>query len=258
MNPASSYFHLLGISSAEGKIRKDGQSKFRQINKFIETIKSLDIKSLHEAPFTIYDMGSGKGYLSFALYDYLVNIRHISTQLTGIEIREDLVGKCNDIAQQCQFSGLNFLPGFIEATTVNKTDMLIALHACDTATDDAIAKGVKAGAKYIICSPCCHKQIRPQLKPENGLAHITQYGILKERYAEMLTDTIRALILESQGYKTKIMEYVSTEHTPKNLLIIAVKRDQINDSHRLSALNKIAEIKSLSGIEKHHLESLLK
>jgi len=250
------YFHMLGISTKDGKLKKDGQAKFKQINKFIETIKSLQINRKGFGSLRIYDMGSGKGYLSFALYDYLANTLDITVHMKGIEIRQELVDKCNTISQESEFTGLSFEAGYIEETSIDATDMLIALHACDTATDEAIAKGIKANAQYIICSPCCHKQLRSQLNPDNALKSLSQYGILKERQSEMVTDTIRALILEYFGYKTKIIEYISTEHTPKNIMIIGVKTE-ITDDKKKEVLSKIKDLKSMFGVQEHHLEKLL-
>ena len=135
----------------------------------------------------------------------------------------DLVDSCNEIAQACGFENLHFRTGSIDTAELPKVDMLIALHACDTATDQAIYRGITAGAQIILCAPCCHKQIRKQVHPDNALRAITGFGILEERQAEIVTDTIRALILRAFGYKTNVFEFISTEHTPKNLLISAIK-----------------------------------
>ena len=202
----------------------------------------------------IVDMGSGKGYLTFALYDYLVNILNLQAKVTGVEIRENLIEICNEIAQNSKFENLHFEQGFIQGYELPKTDILIALHACDTATDEAIAKGIKADAQLIVCAPCCHKQIRKQIKDDSLLEPILNFGILKERQAEIVTDTIRALILESNGYKTKVFEFISMDHTGKNVMIVGQKRREAVDAKIY--LDKVEELKKQFGIEFHYLEKL--
>lgn len=249
------YLFALGITNDKGSILKDKQAKYRQINKFIEIINPIIEKAKLDNEVSVVDMGSGKGYLSFALYDHLVNNLRLRPSLTGIELRSDLVTKCNEIATNSGFENLSFKEGSIETTPIDDPDILIALHACNTATDDAIAKGIHSKAEMIICSPCCHKQIRKQMKPESEINSISQFGILKERQAELVTDTIRALILRAYGYKTNVMEFISTDHTPKNLLITAVKES--NPSEPLKKyLEEIDSLKNLFGIDVHHLEKL--
>ena len=201
-------------------------------------------------------MGSGKGYLTFALYDYLTNTLNLSPRVTGVELRTELVEKCNAIAAKAGFGNLSFVTGSIDSAELPAVDMLIALHACDTATDQAIYRGIKAGAKVIICAPCCHKQIRKQINPSNELKSITRFGILEERQAEMLTDAIRALVLEAFGYKTKVFEFISTEHTPKNVLIVGVKAEATKEVN-LASVEKIKNLKALCNIEYHELEKLM-
>jgi hypothetical protein len=201
-------------------------------------------------------MGSGKGYLTFALYDYLQNVIKQKATVYGIEMRDDLVNKCNSIAEHVGFDGLHFKKGTIQDAEIPAPDMLIALHACDTATDDAIYKGIKANAKLIICAPCCHKQIRKQISPDNELKSITRHGILLERQAEMVTDAIRALLLEANGYKTRVFDFIATEHTPKNVMIVAIKADQ-PITNKPEYLDKVDGLKKLFNIKTHYLETLL-
>jgi len=250
------YLHALGITSTEGIVKKEMQDKYKQINRYIEIIDGIvkDLKFSNEV--SVMDMGSGKGYLTFALYDYLVSTLHLQPTITGVELRQDLVDTCNRIAASAHFRNLHFETGSIAATQMPATDILIALHACDTATDDAIYKGIQANAKVIICAPCCHKQIRRQMKPDNVIAAITKHGILLERQAEIVTDTIRALLLEAFGYKTKVFEFIATEHTPKNVLIVGTKSDAENISQG-ACLEKVKALKQLFNIEKHYLETLL-
>jgi hypothetical protein len=250
------YLRELGITTTEGHVKGDKQDKFRQINKYVEIVEGIVNSSALPPDFHIADMGSGKGYLTFALYDYLTNALNLKPQVTGIEVRKELVEKCNDIATKAGFSNLHFVTGSIESAELPAVDMLIALHACDIATDQAIYRGIKAGAKVIICAPCCHKQIRKLINPVNDLKAITKYGILEERQAEILTDTIRALVLEAFGYKTKVFEFISTEHTPKNLLIVGVKTGTEIAANG-AILEKIKNLKSLFGIEQHELEKLM-
>jgi len=253
----SSYLTHLGVSNDNGKILKDKQAKYRQINKVIEIIDPIISKSALDNEYTVADMGSGKGYLTFALYDHLKNNLNHNPTVTGIEIRPDLVKKCNSIAEAVAYEQLHFTEGSIDSTAIENIDILIALHACNTATDDAIYKGIKAEAKIIICSPCCHKQIRKQMETTGALKNITQYGILKERQAELITDTIRALILKAHGYQTNVMEFISTEHTPKNLLIVGTRKTALT-SPDSSIMQEIQEIKKLYGIKEHYLERLVR
>jgi len=250
------YLHALGVSSSDGKIKAAMQGKYRQINKFIEIVDTFSKTLIKHQSFKVIDMGAGKGYLSFALYEYLLTKYKKDINFQGIELRPDLVAKCNEIANACEYKGLQFIENEIQKVQVEDIDILIALHACDTATDDSIAKGIQANVSLIICSPCCHKQIRKEMKAQDGLETITQYGILKERQAEIVTDTIRATILEYYGYTTNVMEFISSEHTSKNLLITAVKDDKNTVKDPL-LLKKINTLKLMFGINTHHLESLL-
>lgn len=247
----SPYLNPLGIANAKGEVLKSGQRKFRQINKYIEIIDSLlKQQALTDRPH-IVDMGSGKGYLTFALYDYLNQLK-LRPSITGVELRQNLVEFCKTVATQSGFDQLDFIAKDILDYKPEKIDMLIALHACDIATDIAIAKGIMANASIIVVAPCCHKQIRKQMHCTSELQSILQHGILEERQAELITDGIRALLLEANGYKTKVFEFISTEHTSKNLMITALKAKPNPD-----AVEKVAAIKKQFGIAYHYLEKLL-
>jgi len=235
------YLHLLGVTTTEGKVKKGMEDKFRQINKYVEVVSHVVEQANLPENFSIADMGSGKGYLTFALYDYLTNAMNLQPKVVGVELRPDLVKQCNAIAQKSETGAI---------------DMLIALHACDTATDEAIYRGISQKAGVIITAPCCHKQVRKQMNPPNVLSEITKFGILEERQSEILTDTIRALMLEAYGYQTRVFEFISTEHTPKNVLIVAVKRDDASTIDQ-TKIDRIVELKALFGIQQHHLEILL-
>ncbi|MFT3680667.1 MAG: SAM-dependent methyltransferase [Ferruginibacter sp.] len=257
IDPANNtYLHELGITTADGKVKKEMQDKYKQVNHYIDIIEGILKDSVVTDDFSIADMGSGKGYLTFALYDYLHNRLKKNISVTGIELRDDLVQQCNTIAAKAGFSKLSFRQGSIEAAELPVVDMLIALHACDTATDDAIYKGIQANAAVIVCAPCCHKQIRKQTAPSNALQSITRHGILLERQAEMITDSIRALILEAFGYKTKVFDFIATEHTPKNILIAGTKRKN-ESGNKEQKLSEIKALKEIFGIKQHYLEKLL-
>ncbi len=250
------YLQELGITTKDFKIKKDMHDKYRQINKYLEIIESLLPSLKDKKEIRIVDMGSGKGYLTFALYDFLKNSLNLKIHISGIEFREDLVEKSNILAKKIGFKNLNFKQGTIEQTETGKIDILIALHACDTATDEAIFKGIKSNASLIIVAPCCQKQIRKQFNITNEMASIFKHGILKEQQAVIITDGLRALILEEYAYKTKVFEFISGEHTPKNTMIIGTKHN--NKVKKQELLNKINSIKQLFGIEYHYLEKLLK
>ncbi|WP_231459186.1 MULTISPECIES: SAM-dependent methyltransferase [unclassified Pedobacter] len=263
---SKAYLNALKITDTEGKVYKNAQDKFRQINHYIEILSSL-IKELPEGTISkVADMGSGKGYLTFALYDYLHSVLKLDSEVIGVEYRKDMVDLCNRVASESSFEKLKFAEGSIQDFDANDVNLLIALHACDTATDDAIFKGIKANAELIVVAPCCHKQIRREIeqnKVKNDVSFLTKYGIFLERQAEMVTDGIRALILEYFGYKTKVLEFISDAHTPKNVLVVGIKKNQkslvgspINETQK-EILQKIKDSKAYFGIQYHHLERLL-
>lgn len=257
INPVGNlYLRELGITNENGQVKPSMFHKFRQINKYIEIVDGIIKDITFDNSISIVDMGAGKGYLTFALYDYISSVLKQEAHIRGIEFREELVIECRRIASLAGFENLTFEAGTIKDTSLEKTDVLIALHACDTATDEAIYKGITDEAKVIICAPCCHKQIRKQLNPENAAKHITEHGILKERQAEIITDTIRAMIMEAYGYKTKVFEFIETDHTPKNVLIAGVKRKSVKHPDSI-IISEIQKLKELFGIKTHHLEILM-
>jgi SAM-dependent methyltransferase len=250
------FLRLLGVFSNEGKLKSDKQDKFVQINKYLEFFSQSIASSELKDDFSVIDMGSGKGYLTFAMYDYLTRILGKKAAVKGIEYRQDMVDLCNNLAQKADFVGLSFVQGTIENAETQGDNVLIALHACDTATDEAIFKGINANAKIIMVAPCCHKQIRKQINPQDELRLLAKFGILEERLSESLTDLIRALILEAYGYQTKVFEFINSEHTPKNLMISAVYKG-IDEKRKIEKLNEVMALKSRFGIEFHYLEKLL-
>lgn len=255
--PNSSYLQALGVANERGEVLAKQQDKYKQINKFVETLgKLFDESNLKDKrEFNIVDMGSGKGYLTFAAYDYFNNLREINAKIIGIDTRKELIDLCNDIAKTCDFNGLRFEKSFIRDFELESVDVLIALHACNTATDEAIFKGISANASLIICAPCCHQELRPQIKAPQMFKDILKHGIMLEREAETLTDGIRALLLEKNGYKTKLFEFIATEHTPKNNLIVGIKSDGKSNDEIVS--RQIQDIKEFYGIREQRLETLL-
>jgi 16S rRNA G527 N7-methylase RsmG len=249
------YLNLLGITDAEGVVIPKMADKYKQINKYLEIIENLMKNADLSKEISIVDMGSGKGYLTFALYDYLTNQRKRDVTITGIELREELVDFCNKTAKECGFEGLKFVRQTIQEYKPKNIDILIALHACDTATDDALGKAISANANLVITAPCCHKQIRQQLKGKEQENPILKYGIFKERQYEMVTDTIRALILEKHQYSTKVFEFISNEHTRKNVMLVGQKSNKKPDTKVLS--EKIKGLKEEYNVESHYLEEIL-
>ncbi len=251
------YLHELGITDANAQIIPAMSRKWKQINKFIEVLLTaiqqtgLDKRNqLH-----IADFGSGKAYLTFAVHDYVSANLGVNTQVTGVELRQNLVDLCNQTAKKLSLNGIKFEQGDVQHFSAQDINIMIALHACDTATDYALNMGIRTGADIIMCSPCCHKQIRPQLKSPPLLAPLLQYGIHLGQEAEMITDSLRALLLEAHGYDTKVFEFISLEHTSKNKMILAQKRKAPRDNSEI--LKQIADIKRFYGIEEHCLEGLL-
>ena len=255
INPANSWWYQLGLTTREGKITADMQHKFKQIYKYAEIVESLIKPMKFNGTVHIADMGAGKGYLTFALHELLTQRLSLDVDIKGVEIRPDLVLKINEIIKSSGLKGLEFVESSIDAFRPEKLDVLIALHACNTATDDAIAKGIRAGAELIVCAPCCHKQIRQEMERSGVTDPITRYGIFLERQAVMITDTIRALIMEYHGYKTQVMEFIEMEHTPKNVLLVGRKTDKAPD--RLMISKTISDLKRRYGIDKHYLETIL-
>ena len=251
------YLSALGITTEAGEIRSQQQDKWRQINKFVEVLASFVDKSplKDKTELTILDMGSGKGYLTFAAYDYFKNVRGIDVTMTGVEARDELVALCNDIARASECDKLNFVTGTIDSYDVREVDILIALHACNTATDDALFKGITAKAALIVAAPCCHKELRPQIKPPEMFKDILKHGVMLERTAETLTDGLRSLLLERQGYSTKLFEFVSAEHTPKNNMLVGTRLEKPPDPARFRS--EIDAIFDAYGIREQHLAKLL-
>ena len=212
----------LGVMTKDGKVVKDKYDKYRQINRFLEFIEDIIPQLDKSSEQTIIDFGCGKSYLTFAMYYYLKVLKGYDIRIVGLDLKEDVIEKCNLLSKKYGYDKLKFLVGDIASyEDVTKVDMVVTLHACDTATDYALAKAVKWGAKVILSVPCCQHEANTMIKNEL-LSPVFSYGILKERMAAIFTDAVRANLLEEAGYQTQILEFIDMEHTPKNLLIRAV------------------------------------
>ena len=212
----------LGVMTQDGKIVRTKMDKFRQINRFLEFVEDILPQLDKDKELTLLDFGCGKSYLTFAVYYYLKVLKGMNIRIIGLDLKEDVIKECNRLAKKYGYEKLEFHVGDIASfKDVEHVDMVITLHACDTATDYALGKAVKWGAKVILSVPCCQHEANGQIKSEL-LSPVFKYGILKERMAAIFTDAIRADILEANGYQTQILEFIDMEHTPKNLLIRAV------------------------------------
>jgi len=257
----------LGVTTARHELVPAMARKWKQINKFVEVMShALESAGIGAtAPLNVVDFGAGKGYLTFALHDWLRRQAAGAPRaldVVGVELRPDLVALCNDAIARCRLDGLRFEAGDVSSFVPERLDVMIALHACDTATDHALHTGIRAGAAIIMCSPCCHKQIRPQMQMPSLLKPMLQHGIHLGQQAEMVTDGLRALLLEAHGYDAQVFEFVALEHTSKNKMILAVRRAGPQDTpqalkRRADVLAQIEELKRFYGIREHCLETLL-
>ena len=248
----------LGVTDAQGRLVPAMARKWKQINKFVEVFDHAFAGSALAArtdPIRVVDFGAGKGYLTFALHDHLSGTLGRAAQVTGVELRADLVELGNRTAARAGADGLRFVHGDVRTHDPGPIDVMIALHACDTATDHALHLGLRAGAEIILCSPCCHKELRPQMRSPALLQPMLQHGIHLGQQAEMVTDSLRALLLEAEGYATQVFEFVALEHTSKNKMILAVKRPRTPDRAAIDA--QIQAIKAFYGVRAHCLETLL-
>lgn len=213
----------LGVMTAEGKIVHSRFDKFKQINRFLEFIEDILPQLEKGRELTILDFGCGKSYLTFAMYYYLHELKSYDIRIIGLDLKKDVIRHCNELSEKYGYEKLKFLEGDIaDYTGVNQVDMVVTLHACDTATDYALAKAVGWNAKVILSVPCCQHELNRQIK-NDVLAPVLKYGLIKERMAALVTDALRAEYLEREGYETQVLEFIDMEHTPKNILLRAVK-----------------------------------
>jgi SAM-dependent methyltransferase len=252
---AQPWLQALGLCDESGRVKASMADKHRQLERYLEILSHLarDCGWTPASSITIADMGCGKGYLTFGVWHLLNRRLGLPAEVIGVEVRSELAEKAESIARALKADALRFVAGDIASTKFETLDGLIALHACNTATDQAIKRGVQAGAKLIVVSPCCHQELRPQLGRPSPLAPLLAHGILAERLSEWLTDGLRALRLEQAGYATKVIEFVASEHTPRNLLIAGVRRTQPGDAQKVAdqihTLKEFFQLKHLASDE---------
>ena len=254
----------LGLVGADGKARPHLAHKLQQLERYTEILSHLardagfDRAEDANVPLAVVDAGCGKGHLTFAAWHLVANVLRRPVQATGVEARTELVEQANKLVAEVAATGLSFAAGDIEHVPLAQVDVLIALHACNTATDHAIARGVRASARVIVVAPCCHQQVRPQLGKPEPLAPVLAHGLFAERMAEWATDGLRTLVLEWAGYRTKAIEFVDGEHTGKNLMLAAVKAaTPPNEAQRAAAKAAIDAFRAFFGIREHALDALL-
>lgn len=228
----------LGVMSPEGKVHDSAYDKYKQINRFLEFIEDILPKLSREREITILDFGCGKSYLTFAMYYFLRELRGYDVNIIGLDLKEDVIENCSRLAESYGYDKLHFLQGDIAGYEgLHKVDMVVTLHACDRATDYALAKAVEWDADVILSVPCCQHELNEKINSEL-LEPVLKYGLLKERISALLTDGIRANLLESRGYSTQILEFIDMEHTPKNLLIRAVKNGKKQNTEALKTMTE--------------------
>lgn len=217
----------LGVMTKEGTVVKAKYDKFRQINRFLEFVEDILPALPKNRELTILDFGCGKSYLTFALYHYLCTLKGYEVRIVGLDLKKDVIARCNRLAKEYGYTKLEFLCGDIaDYTGMNAVDMVVTLHACDTATDYALYKAIRWGAAVVLSVPCCQHEWNRQMECE-PLTPFVKYGIVKERMSALMTDAFRANVMEACGYKTQLLEFIDMEHTPKNILLRAVKKETI-------------------------------
>lgn len=226
----------LGVMTKDGKIVHSRFDKFRQINRFLEFIEDILPKLEKDREITILDFGCGKSYLTFAMYYYLHELKHYDVRIIGLDLKADVIAHCQQLAEDYGYEKLTFLTGDIaDYDGVDHVDMVVTLHACDTATDYALDKAVRWGAKVILSVPCCQHEVNRQIENEL-LQPVLKYGLIKERMSALLTDAIRANLLEEAGYQVQVLEFIDMEHTPKNILLRAVKSGRQKRAEELTKM----------------------
>ena len=237
----------LGVQTTEGKIVNAKYDKFRQINRYLEFVRDILPSLPKDRTLTIIDFGCGKSYLTFALYYYLKVMNKYDIRVIGLDLKEDVIEKCNALSRKYGYDGLSFHVGDISTYDgVDEVDMVVTLHACDTATDYALEKAVRWNAKVILSVPCCQHEINKQIACKE-LEPILKYGLIKEKMSALITDAIRANLLEEQGYETQILEFIDMEHTPKNILIRAVKKEGMRyQNKKQTSFNQLEEFLHIS------------
>lgn len=241
----------LGVMNENGKVVKKRYDKFRQINRFLEIVEDIMPKIDKGKKLTIIDFGCGKSYLTFGLYYYLVKILKLDVNIIGLDLKKDVIHFCNDVSKDLNYKDLKFIHGDIkDFQAIDSVDMVVTLHACDTATDAAIVKAVGWNAQAILSVPCCQHEFFDKIN-NVVLEPMLEYGIIKEKLSSLVTDSLRANVLEILGYNVQLLEFIDMEHTPKNILIRAIKTDDKNNLH---AIEKYKKFKEFWGLEDLYIE----
>ncbi len=241
----------LGVQTPEGHVVKARYDKFRQINRYLEFIEDITDRLPTDRTLRIIDFGCGKSYLTFAMYYYLHVMQGRDVDITGLDLKADVIAHCSELADRLRYDGLHFEQGDINGYEgANQVDMVVSLHACDKATDYALEKAVKWGASVIMAVPCCQHELNAQINCDI-LRPVLKYGVIRERIAALITDALRACLLEQQGYDTQILEFIDMEHTPKNLMIRAVKGKGMR--HKKTSIDEITEFLHVSPVLKELL-----
>lgn len=244
----------IGVMTATGQVKATMSAKFRQINRYLEFLEDILPVLPTDEPIRIVDFGCGKSYLTFAMHHLFTVIHQRQVQILGFDLKEDVITHCQQVATKLNCKGLEFRAGDIaHCRPEGPVHLAISLHACDTATDEAIAAAIRWGCRAILAVPCCQHEVHHLLRADS-VPGLTDFGLIRERFAALATDALRAEYLEAAGYKTQVLEFIDMEHTPKNLLIRAVKRTEPDQAARTAAMKKLEDLKSLLGISTWRLE----
>lgn len=255
-NQPCAFLAEIGVMTPTGQVRSTMSAKFRQINRYLEFIDDILPSLPPDGVIRVVDFGCGKSYLTFALHHFLTATHRRKVHITGLDLKADVIAHCADVASRLNCEGLEFRAGEIATyQPEGPVDLAISLHACDTATDDALAAAIRWNCRVIFAVPCCQHEIHRHLRPDS-IPGLTDFGLIRERFAALATDALRAQCLESAGYKTQMLEFIDLEHTPKNILIRAVKRTDPDEPARGKSRQKISNLKSILGIEAFRLEAL--
>ena len=245
----------LGVQNKDGNINKSRYDKFKQINRYLEFIRDILPHLNKERTIRIIDFGCGKSYLTFAMYYYLHEMLGYNLSVVGLDLKEDVIEKCNALSQKYGYDNLRFIRGDIATyEDTQDVDMVVSLHACDTATDLALIKAIHWNAKVIFAVPCCQHEVNRQIKSDL-LAPALKYGLIKERMAALLTDAVRANMLEEMGYEADILEFIDMEHTPKNILLRGVKKNKMKKAEKKNSLKEMTEALHISTTLQKQLEN---
>lgn len=246
------FFFALGIMDARGQVVKKKYDKFRQINRYLEIVSDCIPHFNGKKHINIVDFGCGKAYLTFALYHYLVDIMKFDVNIIGLDLKEDVIEHCNELATSLNYENLNFIHGDIKSfDTLESIDMVVSLHACDIATDESLGKAVKWGAEIILAVPCCQHEFFKKIH-NPVMENMERHGLIKERLSSLVTDSLRANVLELMGYQTQVLEFIDMEHTPKNILIRAFKKD----FDKTDAVKRYKDFKQFWGL-KPYIEEVM-